>query len=426
MASDTTSNLANALKRVYTDEVLDFFLSTNAEFWMLLERETKLVPNPIGSGYYWEIPLQSPQNQNLTSEAGAIPTVKNATFLQGSVTLAQFIGDLEVSLILEAVGREGGAWKNVMKREMKMCLDDMTKNINRIYAGTHGTGRVFVVNATTTATSCVGKLPQGTLLVRPNMRVEQYDADTSGSIVGSAFNITKIVPTTRTITVSASQTFTQDQGLYLAGSYGNAPNGIAGLVDDGTNLTTVHGNSRSTYEELKSPVFGNSGTVRNQTEELLLQPCFEVYQRSGASIDVLACNSGQIQEYLQHTRPDRRYSTSGAVPDYKTGFKADLELLFNGRAIPLKMCQDIAPRSIYGINLASLRRIGDQRPKWVDWGGGSTFIPGLATGPTYATSKVAVLAFLSNLACYQPNANFRVDDLSDLQLCGAFYGGSDT
>jgi len=268
-ASAITNYVDGLLKRVYNDEVLDWFLNMGTPFWTELQT-TKLIPSQIGDGFYWPFKFQSQQNISTPSETGNIPVAKPATVVQGRVRLAQFIGSIETSLLLDAVGQGGGAWKSVVKEEMDGTLKDLTKHVNRSYAGTHGTGRLFIVNATVTATTVVGKLPIGVLNVRPNMSVEQYTTDTGGSIVGSAFTITKIVQATRTIT-TASQTYTANQGLYLAGAYGNAPNGIAGLVDDGNLLTTLHNVSRATYEEMKSTVNGNSGTTRDLSEDLLVR-----------------------------------------------------------------------------------------------------------------------------------------------------------
>lgn len=422
-ASLTTTSNYEVIRRVFSDDIFEWFLNSNAEFWTKTLKSAKLVANPIGSGYFWPFRLQSAQNIGTPAQDANTPTTKAGTVVQGNVTLAQFIGAIEVSLILEAVGQGTGAWKSVVKDEMTSNLMDLTKHVNRIYAGTHGTGRLFVVNATVTSTACVGKLPIGVLNVRPKMRVEQYTTDTSGSIVGTAFTIDKIVQSTRTITMGASQTATANQGFYLEGAYGNAPNGIAGLVDDGNNLTTLHGISRSTYEELKSTVNGNSGTVRDLSEDLLINAALDTRQASGESVDVLLMNTGQLAKYLAITRPDRRIPTSTGAMNSDTGYKDEIAFVYDGKRCNVEVSEDVSPRTVYGLSTSQLRRVGDNKLSWLDWGGGP-FVQGVnSTG--YKTTKQATLKFFSNLATYKPNAHFRIDDLADAQLCGLTRGGTD-
>lgn len=427
MSASTISSMGNALQRVYTPDVFDFYQNQNCEFWMKLQKETKLFSNPIGAGLYFEIPLQSAQNIGLISEAGTYPTAKSSTYLQGTVSLCNFAADIEISNLLAFVGKEGGAWKNVLKREMKTCLDDTTKNVNRIYAGTHGTGRLGQVLSTVTSSTTVQvKFPFRELLIRPNMLLAAYTADTSGSVRDSmtAAKVTKIVKSTGTLTLDSGYSLTADDHLYLSGSYGNAPNGLLGLVDDGSLLTSVHGNSRDTYEELKSVVHGNGGTLRDQTEDQVVQASQAVFQESGAAIDTIIMNTGQWAEYLQYTRLDRRYPQAGAgVPSYDTGNKAKSQFFLNGRGVDIEVMTDIRPRTIFGLTKSTFRRIGMDAPQWLDLGGTQFAIA--LSGGAYTSAKQAFIEFYSNLLCFQPNANFRIDDLSDLGLCGAARGGTD-
>lgn len=425
MAEPTISDYTDGLlKRVYTDEIRGWFLNTNAEFWMSLG-EAKLEPTDIGDGFYWPFKFATGQNISTPASTGNVPDVKPATVKQGKVTLAQIVAQVELPWLLDVVGKGRGAWKSVLKEEMDAALTDSTKHLNRLYAGTHGTGRLMQVNATAaTSLTAVGKLPFGTLKVRNNMKVEQYDLDTSGSIVGTAFTITKIVDSTRTITVDSVQDFTADYGLYLKGSYGNAPNGIAGLVDDGTFLTTVHNQSRSTYEELKAAVLGNSGNVRDLTEDLIVRACLNVRQKCGASVDGLLMNTGQFEKYLAFMRPDRRLNVSGGdVPGYNSGFKTGQKFYNGAVAAEILVSEDVQPRTVYGLVKDRLRRFGGTKPEWDD-STGAIFKQGVNSSG-YKTTKAATLRIFSNIGNLQPNACFRIDDLSDAQLCGAGVGGTD-
>lgn len=438
MGADTLALLESSMRRSYPDDYFEAHLNENAPFFTQVVKGTQVKGmRQDGEGIYWPFYLQTPQNIGTPAEDGVLPTVKARTAVQGRVRLGQFVGSFDISFILESIATAQGSWNGgEIKWHVKEATNDLTKHVNRIYAGTHGTGRLGQVNATVTATSFVGKLPIGVLLLRPNMSIQIY-ADDTGSGTERAttggVTITKIVQSTRTVTTgSTTMTLTADDMIYLTGSYGQTTiaNGIRGLIDDGTNLTTVHNQSRSTYEELKSLRLGNSGTLRDLSEDLLLELAHGVRQRSGQLIDCLLMNTGQFSKYLKFVRPDRRYNvTGGGVPNYDTGYKASnafepvAQFMHGGKVCDIYVSEDVFPREVYGITKAQLRRIENGKMDWVDWGG-TMFQQGLSSG-AYKTSKQATLLYLGNLATYQPNAHGVIVDLFDRELCGSTVGGTD-
>lgn len=428
MAVDTRALVTDALKVVYADDILDWYLDANADLWKNVFSKAKNYGPAIGRDLTWKIPLQSPNNVSIPAEGAQIPVSKNAVYLQGAVRLSQHVVDFEISNVLAAIGQGGGAWKSILKEEMDTAMTDLTKNINRITASSHGTGRIGQVNATTSsATTFVGKLPFGTLLIRPRMLLDIRSAESSGTARltanGTADLVSKVVSSTRTVTLGTAVSLTADDHIYLRGAYGSTPNGLLNLIDD---TNDIHGHARSTYEELKSYVLGNSGTVRALTEDLLFQCVFGVSQQSGMTPDTAVSNEGMVIEWYQITRPDRRYNTPTAIG--QAGAKEKPVFNYGPNTLTFEVCKDVRPRTIFGFPKSVLRRVGDDRPKWLPQFDG---IPGLALdgdgdASGYALSQVHVAAMLTNVATMQPNACFRLDDVSDLLLCGAAVGGSDT
>lgn len=439
MAVSTLSALSTSLKQVYDDSIFEVMYNTNVPFFNLL-KQVKSV-RPEGAGLYFPFYLRSPQNIGTPAEAGNLPVVNTRTEVQGYVQPGQMIGTFEMSFIFEAVGTQRGSFnKDEVKRHSLECISDLTKHVNRLYAGTHGTGRLGQVNATTSSLATfVGKLPLGTLLMRPNMMIDVYSADTSGSVRtgANAVKITDIAPTTRTVTFddgsggAGSASLTADDHVYIDASYGNAtvPNGIAGLIDDGTLLTTVHNQSRSTYTELKSvaTAAASGSNLANLTEDMLVRMALDIRQRSGSIIDCLLMNTGQIEKYLAFVRPDRRYPQSGAgVPKYDTGYQEEpLTFVYGGKRCPMYVSEDIHPRRIYFVNKSKLRLGTLKKMSWYDHGGGNIFAQGVnSTG--YKTTQQATLVHIENLVNLQPNAHGVLTSLSDPQLCGTSVGGADT
>jgi hypothetical protein len=446
LAASTLANLTSSLRRIYSDEFFEVAINTAAPFWMDLQEEKNLEPE--GEGYFWPFYLATPQNIGTPAEEANLPTVKQRSEVQGRVRPGQFIATFEISFILEAVGSTRGAWnKGEVKRHMWEAITDLTKHVNRIYAGTHGTGRIGVVSAvsgatftagTGTTTSTLG--PAGTdetvgaHLLRRNMTLE-FRADDTGTgadhTPATAPNVTKIVQSTRVVTTDQTlAAVVAGDHVYIKGSYGQAtvPNGIMGIVDDGSLLDVIHNAARSTNEELKAKV-DSSSSLRPLSEELLIRNAFDVYQLSGQYIDTILMNSGEIERYLAFVRPDRRYpvmSGGKGVPDYKVGYDEDsLEFLYGGKRAKIKMMVDVPPRTVLGITKSMLRRFTLRKMTWYDHGGGQIFVQGVNSGGL-KTTKQATLIHLDNLGSLMPRSAFRIRDLTDPQLAGASYGGSDT
>lgn len=421
MAIETATTLANFLQKVYSKDMGVFFSSLNCDLLKYLKKSTDLIPAGLGSGFTFPQLLASGQSLGMSADGAAIAAAGTPDIQQASVSLSNLDSTFDVSWMLEKVSAGSGSWKPAIAFKMKEVLDDHSKHINRLVAGTHGTGRLGQVNATVTATTFVLKLPVGSILLRRKMKVDSYDTDTSGSVQNSNKEITKLVDATRTAT-TASLTWTANHGLYITGSYGNAPNGLAGMVDDGTNLTSLHGLSRSTYEEMKSIVSANSGTPRDITEELLQRVAADIFQASGEYPNLVAWNSGIQERYNTLKRGDVRISTATGVGGADTGFKSGATLIMGDKEAPIKVFQDIQPRSAYLLNTEYLERVGDEAPDWVSVGG-QTLFPGVST--TYTKSKTGSLSSFFNFAQRRANASGRIDDLVDVQFCGAARGGTD-
>lgn len=428
--ANTLSALSASLKIGYTDEFMEAHTNFNAP--ALAKFQTLKSKVQAGKSFDWVFPISTPQNITTPADGAALPTPKARVDVAGSVVVASFVGTFDITFLAEAVAKAEGAFNGgEVKRSVKECVTDVTKHQNRIYVGTHGTGRLAQVNAATSASaSFVGKLPIGTLLLRKNMVVSAYTADTSGSVRDSLDGITisKIVASTRTVTLaSGTYTLVANDHVYLTGSYGNAPNGIRGLVDDGTNLTTIHGASRSTYDELKSLVLANSGTLRDLTEDLLVDLAHGVRQRSGQNIDLLLMNFGQLAKFYKFVRADRRFNVSGAeVPTYNVGYKKLPTFFVGGQEVEVLPSEDVFPREVYGLTTSQIRRIVAQKLDWKTWGSDSNIFQQALVSGAYALGAQATLYAAENIATYMPAAHGVVQDLFDNELCGTAVGGTDS
>lgn len=440
MAASTLANLEAGLRRIYSDETFDYAQAAAAPLVELFEEVEDLTPD--GEGYYWPFMLVSPQNIGTPGEAGNLPTAKQRTEIQGRLRAGQFVGDFEISFMLEAAGSERGTWsKNEVKKHSWETLRDLVKHRNRIYAGTYGTGVLATVAATTGAANAfVAKLTasgtgrswgssgQGASLLRKNMLIDVVTG--GGATEIAARKITAIAKATRTITFDGAATVvTLDSGVYITGSYNQStvPNGLMGLVDDGGFLDVLHNQSRTTYPELKAQTFHNSGTYRDISEDLLLIAGFSLRQEAGGQTDVLVMNTDQLYKYIKAVRPTRYFDANGRAPKYSAGFdnESTFKFYFDGRPIRIITSEDVAPRHVYGLDLSTMRRATLKKLGWLDHGGGSMFIQG-SNSSGYTTTKVATMYSLENIATLAPWMNWRIEDLMAPNLAGAAVGGTDT
>lgn len=434
-AASTLLGLSASLKRIYSDEVFDYAQNFAAPLADEFDEAKEIVPE--GNGLYWPFLLASPQNIGTPAEDGNIPPIKQRTQVEGTVKAGQFVSDFEISFMLEAAGTARGSWnKSEVKRHSWECLTDITKHRNRIISGTHGTGRIAQIESSTVSTNqFVGKLPLGILLLRLNMLIDVYTLDSGGATVIVSRKITALADSTRTVTYDgAAGTLTANQHVYIASSYGQAtvPNGIAGLVDDGTLLDTIHGVSRTTNPQLKSRVYRNGGVPRAQSEDLLITPFLDLRQRNNlaSGVDLLVMNTGQLGKFLILIRPERFAVVgpgAGAVGTKTLGWNSEDNLYFmaDGRRVRVLVSEDVHPRRIYGINRSQIRHVLLKKLGWLDHGGGSMFIQGSDSGGL-KTTHVATMYSLENWATFRPDAHFLIDDLLDAQLAGASVGGPDT
>lgn len=429
-AVNTLSALANSLKIGYSEEFMEAQTNFKAPLLKKIETVKKISQN--GKSFDWEFAFNTPQVLGSPGEGSAVPAKRARVSVAGSVVVGRFTGGFDISDVVDAVGTEKGSFNGAaVKRAAREAIEDVTKHQNRIYAGTHGTGRLAQVQDTTdTLTTFVGKLPLGVLLLRKNMLLQFYSLDAAGSQRGSGSQlVTKIVPSTRTVTLDTAITLTADDHVYISGDYGSArmPNGLRGIVDDGTNLTSLHGVSRNTYEEMKSVVLGASGVKRDLTEDLLIDLAHGVRQKSGQQIDLLVMNWGQIAKYLKFVRADRRFNVSGkGVIAGDTGYKDLPTFYLPGGNVEILASEDVAPREVYGLTTSQLRRLQSKKLGWYEPNPGQMFQQSIATGGAgYAFAKEANLLALENLATYMPGAHGRIEDLNDKQLCGSAVGGTD-
>lgn len=413
MAVSTTTNLSNSLRRTYASK---YFKAFQDDYTPMLDELDECPDEPtLGSGWYFPFYLRTPQNWRVSSEGGAMGTVKQRSEVQGVVNAVEWLGWLQISELLKLAGARDGAFNGgELNRQMKETTQDITKGMQRMYTISHGTGRLAVVNANIgPGNTFVAKLDEGVNALMEGDEIDIVDIDIGGTVQVSARVITKIVRSTRTVTFDgAPASLTANWGIYKTGDYGRGCNGMHGIIDNGIFQDLVSGQSRGTYEKLKAQVV-DPGSVTALEEDHMRQVCDLIYA-AGGDVDSIQCNVGPLNAFFDTQTGNRRYNmergqTAKMVLGYKEG---DALFSYNKGTMVIKKNCNMPARTMWFYSLKqscfkhTLRKLG-----WLDEGGSILRLtPGAGV---FNTSWTALIYSAQNISCFAPIWNGALRNILD-------------
>ena len=421
--------VSTSVKTVYPQQEIAPQINAETPFRRALKKEL-----PSGARYTdggvvnFGMNLAPPQNYGVIADLAAMKAPVERSDKLLTLKPALFHGTFQIGWVTKraAVTKVAAFNKGELRRRTEETLEDLAKGIERTYLGTHGTMRLGTVSADGSNTLTMAK-PEWTTLVRENMMVTLRQTD-GGTVRDSLDNrkITKVDHDTGIITYDgADQTATAADHLHLtvgasqgtlsaADAGGICPNGLRGLIDDGTNLATVHNVDRTAAgnHKLKALVKSAGGVTRNLTERILINACHEVRQRSGKRVTDIWCNTGQIEKYIDFVAPDRRFPAQGGkLPAYRTGYTEDsLVHVAPGIEMKINIGWDVIPREMYLLNWDTFFHYISQDVDW--WDEGNMLKP-VPTDGGYKAGFFAALASIENIGCTMFIANLVIRDLKD-------------
>ncbi len=363
----------------------------------------------------------------IIADNAAYPAAKNPNVVQATLTPEIFAGTIQVGMKTTKAantGRSAFNSKGVTADRIEENAAEIASYTNRVYAGSNR-GRLAIVEADGSSTFTAAK-PLGTELLEEGMVLEAYSAHTSGSVRDSfsAHKITAIDHDTRIVTyVKNSDGTTDDRTLvagdsvYITGTYARTPVSMPDIVDDGTNCAVIYGRTRSTDVKTKAFVLGNGGTLRNLTEQLMMDAISLPKRKAGKKITRILANDGQGRKYLEFVAAQRQYpgATSGD-PRFVTGYNDDsLPVVAPGVNARLEEDSDVPPRSVFYLAWDTFFLYEAAALHWVDAENGL-----LKLSPGSSSHNSAYLAYMQsieNQGNTMPRANSRLDDLKD-PICG--------
>jgi hypothetical protein len=412
--------ITNALKIAYPPKAIEPMVNDEAPFRKALKKSVPAGSNKASEGILkFGGALNPPQNQGQLVDGGTLPAPKNRDDVQFQLTPTLFAGGLQIGMITKSAANSNKSAFNrgELRRRTEETIADLGKFIEQTYAGTHGTGRRARVESDGSNTF-VAALPEGTTLLRENQYITVRTTDGGATVRDSCDyrKITAINHDTRTVTYDgADQTLVAGDHVHpvveASQSFTTNPfaNGVRGLVDDATYLTTVHGLSRVTYPKLKSVVNSNGGVNRNLTEQILIRTLNTVRARTGKRITDMWTGPGQFEKYIEFVSADRRYPVTGSSPQSMvTGYTNLVHVTPEG-PLKLNLSFDIIPRELYLFNWDTFFHYVSEE---MDWWQGDMLKPTPTSGG-FKASYMAYLVSIENIGCDMPLANAVIRDLRD-------------
>lgn len=371
--------------------------------------------------------MAPPQNVAQIGDAQDLPAPIDRLEKKFTLKPTLFVGTFQIGWITkQAANSQRAAFnRGEVARKTEETVENLAKHIERIYCGTHGTGRLGRVAADGVNTLTMD-LPEGVQLLRINMRVSLRTTDGGDTVRDSLDNrkITAINRSTRVITYDGvDQTGVAGDHLHLVSGAAQtslstiSANGLRGLIDDGTFLDEIQGLSRTTYPRLKALVMSNGGVLRNLTEQLMVHACHEVAQESGKNITHIWTNTGQVEKFLEFVAPDRRHVTKpGEKPRYTVGTgggedDTGLRLIAPGVDAEIRRAFDIVAREMFFLSYDTFFHYQCQEMDW--WDDGARILKPVPTSGGFKAAFFAAVSSQENLGTDMPIGNLVLRDLRD-------------
>lgn len=420
----------DALKILYPARAVKTMIQEGRKFRPKLA--TSLPPGAkLGDGYEIRMGarLAPAQNNAQIADGGNFPIQKaeiDRTFVFKPTI---FAADYDVSGLQRFVANSNAAAYNggVARRRPEETMKSLGKLIESMYVGGDGTGILGYVEADGANTVTV-KQPFGLRYIPKNIYISIRQS--AGGAVRDSIDLRLVTARntkTRVLTYSgANQTAVADDPIYrvpesaLAGATLAAihANGLRGQVDDGVVASLIHTLDRTTAgnEELQSFVDDNGGETRNLTEQLLINACQEVVERTdGFRPSTVVTGHGQVQKYIEFVAPQRRWPVSGSATQGKTTGYNDSQLRHDtpDGSLDFMVSVDAMPGELYGVSWDAFFLYSALDAQWMSGDEASLHLLPGSNGATHRFAWGAYLISIENWGTDYPLAHFKIKDLKD-------------
>ncbi len=420
MPGQDTAHLEAAMKTVYGPDMVDLINQATP----LLDRfeEVKDV-EWMGKVYEYPIKITRSQGTGAYAEGGALPTAGRVKTAPVRVPVRYIAHRITLTAqAIETTESNRGAWKPALRMEMDDAIDSLSNDRARAICA-DGRGVLCLVNDTTPSGSATvgidapggfaGTINGGRFL-NEGMVVE-FINPSSGAIRSSARTVSSVASDGTSVTLSSAPAAAVADNDYMVRaantsvtdvsdtSYQKDPMGLSGLVDDGTNVATLHGINRTTVPLWQSTVISAAGPWSADVVQRAIDLAKQV---GGGKVAELWGHESTRRLYVSSMESDRRYMGADLMrPDGGTASARGGQLTFGG--LPFKEDRYFPYGSLFLLDPSGLERYVAQRGKWEDRDG--NVLTRVGTGTSAVHSFEGLFYIWDNFGNRYPNRCARID-----------------
>lgn len=166
-----------------------------------------------------------------------------------------------------------------------------------------GTSKGDITTATNAGTSSTSMTVADARYVEVNMSIDCYTGDTKKWTA----TVSAVDKQLKTVTLAAAQTWAIGDTLYREGNKDEEMQGLAGLIDDGTYVSTLQGYNRTTQPLVKANVTPKLGTTPQDWSLTDMQTIIDdIEVRSGATPTIIYAPHDVVRYYAAQLQSSRQ------------------------------------------------------------------------------------------------------------------------
>ena len=386
--SATTVTYSGLLKTVYSTELID-----------LLPQDVPLLASAQKKPQTaWEgkdtmpIPIRIERSNAVMAgrEGGPIIEADNQGYENLLVPRRLVWGRIGISgPLMKAAKSNRARFKEVMSSEMDGLRNDTMDEIGRMICG-DGRGILARINGVCDGATNAGKIItdapggvagaiNGLRYIQRKMKIAILDPTASTVLCTRRVSALSYTTTNDGLSMTVSQqvsaTEGPDNGIIVRApnlsitdvgdtNYNLEPMGIRGMLDDGTNVSTYFGLSRTTFDILQTPTIASIGALSTDVLQQLLDVSS---QKGGGKITEHWMHHSTRRSYLAILVAARRYLSTSGANSHDAGFKGaalDTAPEFSGQ--PIYVDKDLAYGTWYMLDPRQFAYYPNVEFTWID------------------------------------------------------------